>query len=144
MTGSLIKLQVASAMLLLAGIAAFAQEKPVTRYYFPEGEECTAVLDFQSRRGDLEKSPADRKMLLLANELLRDFSVNGSEQCQGAKRIHLLAVFIPGVDSYGRPNFAGRVNLLRLDGTTDQIRNGAKRDYHDVSDLKATLTVTDY
>lgn len=144
MRGLPLRSQVACVLVSLASSVALAQDKPITHYYFPEGDECTAVLDFQSRRGDLEKSSVEKKTLVLANELLRDFSLNGSEKCQGAKRIHLLAVFIPGVDNYGRPDFPGRVNLLRLDGTIDQMTNGMKREYRDVSELKAAFTVTGY
>jgi hypothetical protein len=129
---------------VLCGTAAFAEPSGLTPYYFPEGEECTLALDFQPRRTEIEAATGDQRSVLLAEGLLQEFSAQGSTKCPGAKTIRLLAIFIPGVDNYGRPNFPERVNLLRLEGSSDQVNVAATKHAENLPQLKELLTVTSY
>jgi hypothetical protein len=128
---------------LCSGVAS-AQSPALTPYYFPEGDVCTLALDFQPRRSEIEAASKDSRSVILAESLLREYSTQGSEKCPGAKTVKLLAILIPGVDSYGRPNFAGRVNLLRLEGSSEQVNAVAKSHPQNPAQLQELLTVTIY
>jgi hypothetical protein len=126
-------------LMFASGGAASAAD--LTSYYFPESERCTLVLDFQPRRADLAQLAKEARSLSLAKDLLREFKANGSEKCPEAKDVRLLAVFVPGTDNYGRPNFGSRVNLLRLEGPRDKVLQGADADFKTIDEIGG-LTAT--
>jgi hypothetical protein len=121
---------------------AFAQTPNLVPYYFSEGEQCTLVLDFQSFRAELVPLSKEARNLILTKDLLKEFKTNGSSKCSEAKNVRLLAVFIPGTDNYGRPNFASRVNLLRLEGPTQRVLQSADKDFSATEQISDQLTVT--
>jgi hypothetical protein len=121
---------------------AFAQAPNLTSYYFPENEQCTLVLDFQPQRPELIQLSKEARTLSLAKDLLKQFKANGSEKCPEAKNVRLLAVFVPGTDNYGRPDFGSRVNLLRLEGPTDNILQSAEKDFTATEQISDLLTTT--
>ncbi len=112
---------IAAAAISMIGDAA-AQSTPLVPYYFPQGETCTLMLDFQTRRATLEAMPPDARNTALLREMVAEFRSGSAARCPGASKATLLAVFIPGVDSYGRPNFGSRQNLIRADGAADAIK----------------------
>jgi hypothetical protein len=129
-------------MLIFASGEGPASASDLTSYYFPESERCTLVLDFQPRRQDLLQLSKEARSLSLAKELLKEFKANGSAKCPDAKEVRLLAVFVPGTDNYGRPNFGSRVNLLRLEGATDKVQQSADADFKTVDEIGNGLTAT--
>jgi hypothetical protein len=114
---------------------AFAQAPNLTSYYFPENEQCTLVLDFQSHRPKLDQLSKETRNLTLAKDLLIEFKANGSIKCPEARKVRLLAVFIPGTDNYGRPDFGSRTNLLRLEGPIERVLQSADRDFATVEQI---------
>jgi hypothetical protein len=121
---------------------AFAQAPNLVSYYFAEREQCTLVLDFQPRRSELVQLSKDARSLALAKDLLKEFKINGSKKCPEAQNVRLLAVFVPGTDNYGRPDFGSRVNLLRLEGSTNQVVQSAEKDFSATEQIGGPLTVT--
>lgn len=113
-----------SVALLMAAIPALAAEAPlpVVAYYFPRPELCTVMIDFQKGRSAVENLKGDERTLALAQNMAAEFDRNGKQKCGDAARIRMLAVFINGVDVYGRTDFGNRVNLLRLDADTKNLR----------------------
>lgn len=122
--------------------SAFAQVANLVPYYFPESEQWTLVLDFQSHRSELAQLSKEVRSLALAKDLLREFKANGSEKCPEAKNARLLAVFIPGTDNYGRPDFGARVNLLLLEGSKERVLSGAERNFTSVEQLNDLFAAT--
>jgi len=109
------------AAISVAGDVA-AQSAPLAHYYFPQGETCTLMLDFQTRRATLETMAPDARNAELLREMVAAFRSGYAAHCPNASKATLLAVYIPGVDSYGRPNFGSRQNLIRADGAADAIK----------------------
>jgi hypothetical protein len=129
-------------IILLALGDVSAQPSGLVPYYFVENEQCTLVLDFQSRRSELVKLSKDALSLSLAKDLLKEFQTNRHEKCREANIVRLLAVFVPGTDNYGRPNFGSRQNLLRLEGSTKKVLENAERDFtamEQISELSVTV-----
>ncbi len=131
-------------MLLFACGQGPASAADLTSYYFPESERCTLVLDFQPRRDDLLQLSKEARGVALAKDLLKEFKANGSAKCPDAKEVRLLAVFVPGTDNYGRPNFGSRVNLLRLEGPRDKVLQTADTDFKTVDDIGNGLIATTF
>jgi hypothetical protein len=129
-------------LMLIFASGGPASASDLTSYYFPESERCTLVLDFQPRRADLAQLSKETRSLSLAKDLLQEFKAHGSEKCPEAKDVRLLAVFVPGTDNYGRPNFGSRVNLLRLEGPRDKVLQGADTDFKTIDEIGGGLTTT--
>jgi hypothetical protein len=104
----------------LVTLAAHAIDEPKP-YYFSEGALCTLMVDFQPSRARVESLGAEERQTSLIREMIRVFQQSGQAQCSAAGRVRLVAVFIPGLDNYGRPNFASRQNIVRADGPVSAI-----------------------
>jgi hypothetical protein len=128
--------------MLIFAFTGVASAADLTSYYFPEAERCTLVLDFQPRRADLSQLAREARSLALAKDLLKEFKANGSGKCPDAKEVRLLAVFVPGTDNYGRPNFGSRVNLLRLEGARDKVLHSADADFKSIDEIGDGVTAT--
>jgi hypothetical protein len=129
-------------MIFSAFGSAFAQAPNLVPYYFQESERCTLILDFQSHRSELTELSKAARTLSLAKDLLKEFKTRGSEKCSEAKNVRLLAVFVPGTDNYGRPDFGSRVNLIRLEGPKEKVLQGAETDFATTEQITDLLTVT--
>jgi hypothetical protein len=129
-------------ILFFASGYAFAQMPNLVSYYFPESEQCTLVLDFQPHRSELEQMSKEVRSLTLAKDLLKEFKTNGSDKCPEARSVRLLAVFVPGTDNYGRPDFGRRINLLRLEGSLETVLKGAEKDFATTEQVRDLLTIT--
>jgi hypothetical protein len=131
--------------ILVGGMsAALAQTAGLTAYYFPEDQQCTLLVDFQPRRSELEPLGKDARSLALAKAMLKEFSAHGAEKCPGSKSVRLIAVYIPGTDTYGRPDFGSRTNLLRLEGSNEAVAQGAASDAVTTDQLVKLLNLTVY
>jgi hypothetical protein len=137
----------AVALLLTLSIACTAcgrsdnHELVVRTFYFPKPELCTVMVDFEPSREAVAATKDEARTLLLARTMLRDYATNGKSKCQGAARVRLLAMFITGVDNYGRPDFGARQNLIRMDADAEGIAGLALAP--DGLTLKALRTVGD-
>jgi len=132
---------IAVAAMSIAGDVA-AQSAALASYYFPQGDACTLMLDFQSRRAALEAMTPDARNAALLHEMIAEFRSGSAARCPNASKAVLLAVFIPGVDSYGRPNFGSRQNLVRADGAVEAIRRAAPD--ADAAELARILTIAPF
>ena len=90
-------------------------------YYFPKTDVCTVMIDYHSSIEKIDKLQGDTKSLTLIRSMLNEYTSNGTQKCMGAPLVRLLAVLIPGKDSYGRPDFGSRINLLKLEVPTNKI-----------------------
>jgi hypothetical protein len=102
-------------------IAAIEPLKPAA-YYFPRQEACTVMMDFAKARDKVRGLAGDARNLELTRGMLAEWSVNAADKCKGAGKVALLAVYIPGLDVYGRPDFSNRTNLLKLEGQADKLQ----------------------
>lgn len=110
--------------LLMSQLAQRANADAMVKvYYFPEQTVCTLIVDFERRRDELEALDADARSLELAKTMVGEFSANGGQQCNSAPTVRMMATYIVGVDTYGRPNFASRVNLLLLEGQAEHAQS---------------------
>jgi len=110
-------------------------------FYFPEGESCTALVDFQKIRGDLTKKSEEERSQTIVRQLLTEFSANGVNKCGTAKQVRLMAVYIPGTDNYGRPDFPNRINILRLNGSATEMAAAAHQDWKTTKDLNPAIRI---
>ena len=90
-------------------------------YYFPRQDTCTAMMDFQKVRAKLNGLDGDARAIELSRGMLAEFSASGAAKCPGASRVTLLAVYVPGVDLYGRPDFSNRTNLMKVEGDAAKL-----------------------
>jgi hypothetical protein len=91
-------------------------------YYFPRPDMCTVMMDFQKVRSRLTDLAADARAIELSRGMLAEWSASGAEKCSGASKVTMMAVYIPGVDVYGRPDFGRRTNLMRLVGDAAKLQ----------------------
>ena len=122
-------------ILLVAMQPAIAADTlpPATAYYFPRPDLCTVMVDFQKGRGTVESLKGDKRTITLVQNLAAEFDRNAGK-CGDSPKIRMLAVFINGVDVYGRTDFGNRVNLLKLEAAPKNLRQLARHGD------KATLT----
>jgi len=125
-------------------LTAVAQTSALPTYYFVEDKMCTVLVDFQDQRSDIERMSGDLRLLRLITDLLSEFASNGPTKCGGADVIRMMAVYIPGVDNYGRPDFPNRVNVVRIDGGAATLESASKHDFTDINQIKSILTVTTF
>lgn len=90
-------------------------------YYFPKSDICTIMIDYQPSVARVRQAKSDAKSILLASSMLNEYAANGAQKCKSAPTVRMLAVLIPGKDSYGRPDFGSRTNLLKLEGRADKL-----------------------
>lgn len=90
-------------------------------YYFPKSDICTMMIDYQLSAASLGQAKGVAKSILLVRSMLNEFASNGAQKCKGAPTIRMLAVMVSGKDSYGRPDFGSRTNLLKLEGHADKL-----------------------
>ena len=95
--------------------------KPVA-YYFPRPDMCTVMMDFQKARPHLNGLAADARAIELSRGMLAEWSANASAKCQGAAKVTMMVVYIPGADLYGRPDFGSRTNLMRMVGDAAKLQ----------------------
>ena len=131
----------ALAMLVLEAQPAGASSPVNVAYYFPEGRVCTLILDFQPTKDKLERLTGTPRTLSIATSLLSEVKVGGTEKCKTAEVIRMMAVYIPGVDNYGRPDFGSRLNLLRIDSTAAAINTFNDLAFKDIESLKKAVTL---
>jgi hypothetical protein len=125
----------ALAALLVATPTAMAADTlpPPTAYYFPRPELCTVMVDFQKGRSAVESLKGDKRTISLVQNMATEFERNANK-CGDSPKIRMLAVFIKGVDVYGRTDFGNRVNLLKLEAAPKNLRQLA------LHNEKVTLT----
>lgn len=85
-------------------------------YHFPKPNVCTIMIDYQQSSASVINTNGDDKSLLLSRSMIKQYIDEGVQKCKGAPKIIILAVFIPGKDNYGRPDFGSRSNILKLEG----------------------------
>jgi hypothetical protein len=138
------------ALLLMLTIPSFAvdiaraQATNPTPYYLPEDGQCTVLIDFQGRRSELGQLDKEGRTLVLAKAMLKEFASNGAEKCPQSDRVRLLAVYIPGTDNYGRPDFGNRTNLVLIEGSMAATTQSAAVDPAARDQLEKLLKVTVY
>ncbi len=118
-----LRLLIAAALLMTALPTPAANTlPPVIAYFFPRPELCTVMVDFQKGRNVVDSLKGDKRTIALVQSMTTEFDRNGKEKCGDAPRIRMLAVFINGVDIYGRTDFGNRVNLLKLEAEPKNLR----------------------
>lgn len=127
---------------LLTVTSAGAAAADRATYYFPEQQTCTVLVDFQKERPELQGLAADARSLQLVRRLVDEFAKNGQSKCPAAQKVKMMAVYIPGVDNYGRPDFSNRVNLLMIEADISTIRSVAEKPPADLATAKSQLSVT--
>jgi hypothetical protein len=110
------------AAVLAAWPAAAAEAMKPTAYYFPRKESCTVMMDFQKSREKLRGLNGETRALELARSMLVEWLANAAGKCDGSSKVTMLAVYIPGVDVYGRPDFGNRTNLMKLEGDATKLQ----------------------
>jgi len=135
-----------SILLQIAGPGGAGQAPLATEaFYFPRKETCTVMLDFKKSSDAVAKLQGDAKSVEIARTLLAEWQPNAKAKCDGATKVTLLAVVIPGKDVYGRPDFSNRKNIMRLDGDADKLLELAKTgDALSVARLKSSAKVELY
>jgi hypothetical protein len=140
----LISATVAGMAMLTSAPLHASEEEASKAYYFPEEANCTVMVDLADKKDMLDDlSEAERK-LSIAELLVSEYDANGKEGCEDATSVKLLAVYISSVDSYGRPNFGDRINLIRLDGDAAALRDVDFSKIEDISDLGSDIEVVEY
>jgi hypothetical protein len=124
--------------------SAMAQDASPTTYYFVEDKICTVLVDFQKQRDDIERLSGDQRLLRLIRSLVGEFAVNGATKCKGSDSIRMMAVYIPGVDSYDRPDFPNRVNIVRIDGSSTEFNAASQQDFTDIKKVQLVLAITTF
>ena len=92
------------------------------------------MMDFQKVRSQLAGLTGDARDVELSRGMLAEWSASSAAKCPGATKVTMMAVYIPGTDVYGRPDFGSRANLLRLVGDAAKLETLAK------SAAKLTMT----
>lgn len=123
----------------LAAANGEGEKLAVKAYYFPRPDSCTVMVDFQPAASTLQGVRGEARAAMLASTMLREFAPNAAGKCKSAGTVRLLAVMIKGVDSYGRPDFGNRANLLRLEG--DALRLGQLANAHSTVTLARIRSV---
>lgn len=95
--------------------------KPLA-YYIPRQDTCTVMMDFQKVRSRVTGLAGDVRTIELSRGMLAEFLVNAAAKCKGASKVTMMAVYIPGVDLYGRPDFGSRTNLMQLVGDAAKLQ----------------------
>lgn len=113
-------------VIAIAVAAAAADPIPLTAYYFPRPETCTVMVDFQKARSRVAAFSSQERVIAIVAAMAAELEKNGRDKCAGAARVRLIAVFIQGVDMYGRPDFGTRTNLLKLEGAAARLKNLAQ------------------
>ena len=90
-------------------------------YYFTKTEICTIIIDYYPSITKLDKENNDNKSLILIRSMLKEYISNGEQRCLEAPMVKILAALIPDKDIYGRPDFGGRINLLKLELPSNKI-----------------------
>jgi hypothetical protein len=129
---------------ILMTAAALAQVGILPAYYFLEQKTCTILVDFQKERVDIERLNRDARLLRLVRDLVAEYAKDGPAKCVGADHVRMMAVFIPGVDSYGRPDFPNRINILRIEADPEKLLLAARQGLTDFNAVKSTLSVTTF
>lgn len=129
-------LSLSAAVLGLLASQARAQSAGTPSFYFTERETCTLIVDFQAQKAALDALPKEGKALALAKGLIAEFKRQGASNCPDTKELIALAVFIPGVDNYGRPNFGSRVNLLKIKSEISDVGSLSVVDLKNFSDVE--------
>jgi len=127
-----------SALVTVAAVST-ARAEDLPTYYFPERTLCTALVDFQKNRRELQKLSRAERNQLIARELVREFVTNGKKKCENVSLVRVQAIYIPGTDNYGRPDFPNRINLLRLEGAPEDFTAAGNN-----KDLPAAIKVTTF
>lgn len=134
-----------TAILSLAPLMLLAAlDEPVVTYYFNQGGICTGIVDFQSARSKLESADKETMLLLLTRRMIGEVIQDFPTRCDGATDVRMIAVYIPGVDNYGRPDFANRINLLRLDGDRDGFLMKDSVELKSLEDVKRLFSITEF
>lgn len=123
--------------------AAIAQEQ-IHAYYFNQSGICTFLLDLQPLRGSYDGLRGDVRTVALAKALIDEFRAHGQDRCMGAMSVRAIAVYIPGVDNYGRPAFGSRTNLLRLQGPIEGLADATASQMKSLDGLKSKFEVEVY
>lgn len=121
-----------------------AQAAGPTTYYFVEKQTCTVLVDFQKQRDEIERLSGDAHALRLIRGLVDEFAANGAKKCGVLDSIRMMAVYIPGVDNYGRPDFPNRVNVLRIDASAENLLAAARQDLKDLKSVPPALAITTF
>lgn len=119
-------LALAGMVLAIDGAAAAADPLPLTAYYFPRSAPCTVMADFQKARDKVAAFSSQERAIALVRSMAVEFDKKGREQCPGAATVRMIAVFIGGVDIYGRPDFGNRTTLLKLEGDVVKLKRLAQ------------------
>jgi len=98
---------------------------PTDSYFFNEAGVCTLIVDFSKQKSELDRLGAEQRRASLARTLISSFRQQGGAKCPHVPSVRALAVYIPGVDSYGRPKFGSRVNLLKLEAPAEAFNSTA-------------------
>ena len=106
-----------------AEASAIGAKLNLKAYYFPNPNVCTVMVDFQKSTSEILKTSGDKRVQLLSANLLAEYGANGQVGCKTPVKVRMLAVLVPGVDNYGRPDFGSRTNLIRLEGNVDKFRS---------------------
>lgn len=109
-------------ILLTAWISSSrAQEPELPILLFTSGQDCMAMIDFQSVRQKLEKMPPEERQNEIFSRTLDVFARKRQEKCPVDGHSRLLAVYITGLDNYGRPDFGNKVMVMEIKGKTGEL-----------------------
>jgi hypothetical protein len=112
-----------------SGGALHLSEAPA--YYLPQGAHCTVLVDVAAQRAQLDGVDVRVRAAALARFMVEEFRAHGDAKAHDAKTVQLLAVYITGKDNYNRPDFSRRTDLLKLNGTREQIQGLSEADLDD-------------
>lgn len=79
------------------------------------------MMDFQKVRSRLTGLSGDARDIELSRGMLAEWSASSAAKCPGASKVTMMAVYVPGADQYGRPDFGSRTNLMRLVGDAAKL-----------------------
>jgi hypothetical protein len=130
-------------------VAVPAQAAPAddhSVFYFPTSTACTMMMDFQKARQRLASLDREARAVELTRAMIQEFARNGAAKCPTQSQVQLLAVYIPGTDNYGRPDFGRRVNALKVAGSRTAVNKiaGSAAKPMTLSQIRQELSVELY
>ena len=128
--------------LLALGPRLSADVLKPTAYYFSRQDACTVMMDFQKIRSRVDGLAAEARAIELSRAMLAEWSATAEAKCPAAAKVTMMAVYIPGVDVYGRPDFGRRTNLMRLEGDAAKLQAlGRKPEALTMTHVRGTASV---
>ena len=104
-----------------------SQESPPQAYFFQNGKSCSVLFNFSSQKESLEKMSSNDKLDSIIKTMFIQYNNEHLNYCPDVESVTMLGAYIDGFDSYGRPDFGARIEIVRVEADEIKIKDNFKK-----------------